>query len=279
MPVRQESRVATPPISPSRRRLALVTGASSGIGFELAREFASHGFDLIVAAEDEAILAAASELAAFGTSVEPAKLDLSAPGGVDALHARIRSTGRPLAAAALNAGVGVHGAFASETSLERELGLIDLNVRSTVHLAKFVASDMVRRGEGRVLFTSSDGAAVPGPYQAVYNASKSFVHSFSLALREELVETGVTVTTLVPGPTDTPFFERSDIPSAHLRRDDPAGVARAGFEALVRGDRLAIPFRPHSDRLRSRVRSRVGRMVPGRAKAALRRRTSRAVFH
>jgi short-subunit dehydrogenase len=180
--------------SPSTRGLAAVTGASSGIGFELARQFAEHGFDLIVAAEDDAIHSAAAELAQLGASVDAVQADLATDEGVDELYGRIRSAGRPLDAVALNAGIGAGGAFATDTDLDDELRLIDLNVRSTVHLAKHVVRDMVQRDAGRILFTSSIASTMPGPFQAVYNASKSFVQSFALALRNELQDTNVTIT-------------------------------------------------------------------------------------
>lgn len=174
---------------------AVVTGASSGIGLELAHQFAHNGFDLLVAAEDDDIHAAAGELADIGVSVEAVQVDLTSDAGVDELYRRIGAAGRPVDAIALNAGVGAGGAFATDTRLEDELRLIDLNVRSTVHLAKHAVRDMVARGQGRILFTSSIASTQPGAFQAVYNASKSFVQSFALALRNELKDTGVTVTT------------------------------------------------------------------------------------
>src|SRR3954447_23112292 len=192
------------------RPLAVVTGASSGIGLELAKQFAANDFDLVIAAEDTELSQAAEGLRGSGIAVEAVQVDLSRDGAVDELYARIKAGGRPVAAAALNAGIGSGGAFA-ETPLDRELRLVDLNVRSTVHLAKHLIQDMVARDEGRILFTSSIAATMPGAYQAVYNASKSFVQSFALALREELKDTNVTITSLMPGPTDTEFFERADM--------------------------------------------------------------------
>src|SRR5215208_3928955 len=165
------------------RSLAVVTGASSGIGLELAKQFAAHDFDLLVAAEDEAIEAVAGAISASGVHADAVRVDLATSTGVDELYSRIEATGRPVAAIAINAGVGAGGAFASDTALSEELRLIDLNVRSTVHLAKHVVRDMVARNEGRILFTSSIASTMPGSYQAVYNASKSFVQSFALALR------------------------------------------------------------------------------------------------
>ncbi len=210
--------------TPEERPLALVTGASSGIGYELARQFADHGFDLIVTAEDAQLAAAARHLRDDGAQVTAVRTDLSTASGVDELYDAVRATGRPLAAAALNAGVGAGGAFATDTDLADELRIVDLNVRCTVHLAKHVVRDMVARDEGRILFTSSIASTMPGAFQAVYNASKSFVQSFALALREELKDTGVTVTSLMPGPTDTEFFARADMLDTKVGagpKDDP----------------------------------------------------------
>jgi short-subunit dehydrogenase len=250
--------------------LAVVTGASSGIGFELATLFAAHGFDLVVAAEDEAISTAARELQAHGSSVEEVRVDLATDAGVEELYRRIIATGRPVAAVALNAGVGAGGAFATDTDLHDELAIIDLNVRSTVHLAKHVVRDMVARGEGRLLFTSSIASTMPGSFQAVYNASKSFVQSFALALRNELKDTGVTVTSLMPGPTDTEFFERADMLDTKVGagdKDDPADVAREGFEALMAGDERVV-----SASLKTKLQGRASRILPDSAKAEMHRK-------
>ena len=250
------------------RPLALVTGASSGIGLELARQFAEHGFDLIVAAEDDGIHRAAGELG-NGAQVEAVQVDLGTAEGVHALYARAQAAGRPLEAAALNAGIGAGGAFV-DTALEDELALVDLNVRSTVHLAKYVVRDMVGRGEGRILFTSSIASTMPGSFQAVYNASKSFVQSFAIALRNELKDTGVTVTSLMPGPTETEFFERADMLDTKVGaadKDDPADVARDGFEALMNGDERVI-----SASLSTKLQGRLSRVLPDSAKAAMHRR-------
>ena len=227
--------MSAPPVRP----LALVTGASSGIGRELAKQFAEHGFDLIVAAEDVELDDAVDELRGMGATVAPVSVDLRKREDVERLVAAYRGSGRPLAAAALNAGVGVGGAFA-ETSLDAELDLIELNCASTVHLAKRVVQDMVPRGEGRILFTSSVASQAPEPFQTVYSASKAFVQFVALGLREELTGTGVTVTALLPGPTDTEFFDRADLTDTRLgasdSKDDPALVARQGFEGLMKGE-------------------------------------------
>jgi uncharacterized protein len=228
------------PVSESAvRPLALVTGASSGIGLELAKQFVEHGFDLIVAAEDVELDDAVEELRRMGATVAPVSVDLTRRADVERLVAAFRGAGRPLDAAALNAGVGHGGAFA-DTDLEAELGIVELNCASTVHLAKRVVQDMVARRQGRILFTSSVASQAPEPFQAVYGASKAFVQSFALALREELKDTGVTVTALLPGPTDTEFFDRAGMTDTRLgasdKKDDPAQVARQGFEGLMKGE-------------------------------------------
>jgi short-subunit dehydrogenase len=254
--------------STQTRPLALVTGASSGIGFELAKQFADHGFDLVVAAEDDELAGAARELAARGVQVEPVKVDLGTTEGVDELYQHVVQVGRPLDAAALNAGIGSNGGF-DETPLERELQLVDLNVRSTVQLAKYIVRDMVGRGEGRILFTSSIASTMPGTFSAVYNASKSFVQSFALALREELRGRGVTVTSLMPGPTDTEFFERADMTDTKIgsgEKDDPADVARDGYEALMAGKERVV-----SASMKTKVQGRAGRFVPDSLKAKMHR--------
>ena len=254
----------------TNRQLAVVTGASSGIGLELAKLFAANDFDLIVVAEDPDIQTAAQGIRDSGAGARPVQVDLATPEGVEELYKEIQAEGRPVDAIALNAGVGAGGAFATDTDLHDELRLIDLNVRSTVHLAKYVVRDMVARGEGRVLVTSSIGAAMPGAFHAVYNASKAFVQSFALALREELKDTGVTVTTLMPGPTETEFFERADLEDTRVgsgSQDDPADVARGGFEALMAGDERSVP-----GSLSTKVQGRFSRVVPDSVKASMHRR-------
>src|SRR5690349_16565256 len=246
----------------TQRPLAVVTGASSGIGYELAKQFANNGFDLIVAAEDAAIEQVGTELAA-----EAVQVDLATDEGVDELYGRLKD--RKVDAIALNAGIGAGGAFATDTALADELKLIDLNVRSTVHLAKHVVRDMVARDEGRILFTSSIASTIPGSFQAVYNASKSFVQSFALALRNELKDTNVTVTSLMPGPTDTEFFERADMLDTKVGqgdKDDPADVAKDGFEALMAGKE-----RVESASLKTKVQGRASRVLPDSAKAQMHR--------
>lgn len=216
----------------------MVTGASSGIGFELARQFAKNGFDLLIASGSEAIAEAARRLEAEGATVQSVEADLAEYEGVEKLYDKIKSSGRPVDAIALNAGVGVSGDFARDTDLEAELNLIDLNVTSVVHLTKRVVKDMVERGQGRILFTSSVVSTMPASFLAVYGASKAFVQSFAQAIRNELKDTGVSVTALMPGATETNFFHRAGMEDTKIgasEKDDPAEVAREGFEALMAG--------------------------------------------
>jgi short-subunit dehydrogenase len=252
------------------RKLAVVTGASSGIGFELAKVFAENGFDLVVAAEDEELGAAASELRSVAPSLEAVTVDLSTAAGVEELYERIGRCGRPVDALALNAGIGAGGAFATETELEKELRLVDLNVRSTVHLCKLVLADMVGRDEGRILITSSIASTMPGSFQAVYNASKSFTQSFALAIRDELKDTGVSVTALMPGPTETEFFERADLEDTKVgaeEKDDPAEVARQGYEALMAGREKVV-----GGSFKNKVQTVAGKVIPDSVKAGMHRK-------
>ncbi|MFI6350335.1 SDR family NAD(P)-dependent oxidoreductase [Streptomyces sp. NPDC050560] len=246
--------------------LAVVTGASSGIGRELAKEFADHGFDLVVAAEDYRIEDAGDEVRAHGADVLTVRADLATRRGLDRLTAALFAGARPVAAAALNAGVGQGGSFV-HTDLADEERIIDLNVTSTVALAKNLLPAMVERGTGRVLFTSSLAATMPGAYQAVYNASKSFVQSFAEALMTELEGTGVTVTSLMPGATDTEFFERADMLDTRLGsgdKDDPGLVARQGFEAMMAGRPRVVAGSPGT-----KAQELANKGLPDRAKSRL----------
>lgn len=248
--------------------LALVTGASSGIGFELAKQFAQHDYDLVIAAEDEGIHQAAKTLGA-AVDVRPVRVDLRTAKGVDKLYARATEDGRALDAVAVNAGIGLGGTFLDST-VEDALSLVDLNVRSTVQLAKLVLPDMVKRNSGKVLFASSIASTMPGSYQAVYNASKSFIQSLAEALHDELRDTDVTVTALMPGPTDTNFFRRAGMADTRIGRlkskDDPAEVARQGFTALMNGERKVL-----AESLLTKAMGVGNRFLPDSVKAAANR--------
>jgi len=250
---------------------AVVTGASSGIGFELARQFAEHGYDLLVTAEEDGIEDAATALRRDGQNqVTAVRADLATFEGVEALYAAVLETGRPVDAIALNAGRGIGGDFTRQTTLADELNVIDVNVTSTVHLAKRVLPDMVARDEGKVLFTSSIASTMPGTYQAVYNASKSFVQSFAEALRAELKDTNVTVTSLMPGPTDTNFFHRAEMDDTNVgagNKDDPAVVAKQGFEALMKDKEKVV-----AGSAKTKIQGAASKIMPDRAKAEMHRK-------
>jgi len=220
----------------STRPLAVVTGASSGIGLHLALEAASHGYDLILAA-DESLDAATDAVRALGAQVDPVVADLSKAEGVDALYARTQ--GRNVEALLANAGRGLGKGFLDQ-DFEEVQHVIDTNITGTVDLIQRVARDMRRAGRGKILITGSIAGFMPGTFQAVYNGSKAFLDSFSYALRNELQDSGVTVTCLMPGPTDTEFFERADLLDTKVGADDhkadPAEVARVGFEAMQKGE-------------------------------------------
>jgi short-subunit dehydrogenase len=245
----------------------VVTGASSGIGLELAKQFAANGFDLLIAAEEDAVHDAARTLSSHGVHVDAVQADLSTFNGVEQLVAAAKANDRPVDALAVNAGIGIGGDFVRDTDLESNLKIVNLNCTSAVHLSKRLLPGMVERGRGRVLYTSSIAATAPGPYHAVYAASKAFLASFSEALREELKDTGVTVTALMPGPTDTPFFERAgmqDTKVASGHKDDPAEVAREGFQALMEGKDHVV-----AGSLRNKVQAAASRVLPDPLKAKM----------
>jgi short-subunit dehydrogenase len=246
--------------------LALVTGASSGIGLALAKKLAEHRHDLVIAAEDEAVHAAAEELRALGVAVVPIQVDLSMPRGVEKLYAAATAQAAPVEILALNAGIGVSGAF-HETDVADHLRLVDLNVRSTVHLAGLVVPDMAARGSGKVLVTSSIAAVAPGPYHATYAASKAFGHSFAEGIREELKDTGVSVTSLMPGPTDTDFFARAhmeDTKVAQGRKDDPDDVAEDAYQALMAGKASVV-----AGSVRNKLQAELATHLPDAAAAPI----------
>lgn len=228
--------------SAGHKPLAVVTGASGGIGYELAKQFAEHGFDLLITGRSERIFAAAESLAKLGAKVEALQADLARYEEVERLYEWIKSLG-PVEALALNAGVGLGGDFLRSTTLEENLNLIELNVTSVVHLAKRVGEDMVLAKRGKILITASVAAIIPVPYLSTYAASKAFVHMFAISLGSELHGTGVTVTSLLPGPTETDWFRRAKLDGTRLgraKRDDPATVARQGFQALMAGRTYVI---------------------------------------
>ncbi len=220
------------------RPLAMVTGASTGIGLELAKCSARNGYDLVIAADEPEIERAADTLRGLGATVKAVQSDLATTEGVDRLYAVAESFGRPVEVLCANAGRGLGKGF-----LDQDFGqarhVLDTNVTGTIYLIQKIGRDMRARGRGHILITGSIAGFVPGTFQAVYNGTKAFLDSFSFALRAELEGSGVTVTCLMPGPTETEFFARADMLDTKVgqeKKDDPAEVARIGFEAMMRGE-------------------------------------------
>lgn len=218
-------------------KFAIVTGASTGIGYHLAACAARDGYDLLIVADEPAIHTAASKLSVEGAQVQAVEADLSTLEGVDTLLAA--ADGRAIDVLCANAGNSKGGAFLDQ-SVEDWRRSVDTNVTGTVYLLQRVLSAMVRRGEGKVLVTGSIVGFIPGPFNAIYNATKAFIDNFTEALRNELKdEKGVTLTTLMPGATETEFFARADMLDTHVgqsKKDDPAEVARKGWDAMKAGE-------------------------------------------
>ncbi|KQN35108.1 oxidoreductase [Pedobacter sp. Leaf41] len=222
----------------------LITGASSGIGLELAKLFAKDGQNLIIVGREEEKLAAAeSFLKQNGIEVWSISKDLFHPDAATDLYKEIKQKGYEVDVLVNDAGQGVYGKFI-ENDLERELDIVQLNISSLVTLTKYYATDMVARGTGKILNVASIASKAPGPYQAVYHGTKAFVHSFSESIRRELKDTGVTVTSLLPGPTDTDFFNKADMLESKIVQegnlDDAAKVAKDGYEALLAGQDMVV---------------------------------------
>lgn len=217
------------------RPLAVVTGASSGIGYELAKLCAQNGYDLIIAA-DRPLVEAEQVLRGFQAHVETVWCDLSTIDGVDQLVAQIGD--RRVDALLANAGHGLGHAFLDQ-DFDQARHVIDTNITGTVYLIHQLGRRMRDQEQGRILLTGSIAGLMPGSFQAVYNGTKAFIDSFSFALRDELKDSGVTVTCLMPGATDTEFFARADMLDTKVgqgKKDDPADVAKTGFEAMMRGE-------------------------------------------
>lgn len=221
------------------RKVALVTGASSGIGREIAKLAAAEGYDLIVAA-DEPLVDSAAGLQREGIDVRSVETDLSTPAGIDALLAA--ASGRQIDILVANAGHGLgHGFLDQDVAEWRHV--IDTNITGTLLLLQPVLKQMVARGEGRVLITGSIAGHLAGSFQAVYNGSKAFVDSFAAAIGNELKDSGVTITCLKPGATDTNFFARADMLDTKVgqgAKDDPADVAKTGWDAMKDGEHSVV---------------------------------------
>ena len=253
----------------STRPFAVVTGGTNGIGFELAKQFLANGYDVLIAGEDDLHTAdAARSLEGEGRRVDSWAGDLGREEQVAALSEYITATGRPVDALCVNAGFGLGGAFV-ETDLARELQMIDVNVRGAVQLTKLILKDMVARDAGKILFTSSIAATMPDPFEAVYGGTKVFLRWFGEALRNELNDSGITVTVLMPSVTDTNFFNRAEMldtkAGASDSKDDPAVVAQAGFDALMAGKDKVVPG------IKNKVMAAVADALPDKAAAQVHR--------
>jgi short-subunit dehydrogenase len=249
-----------------QRPLALVTGASSGIGLELARCCSENGFDLVIGADEPQIREAASELRASGGRVDAVEADLATAEGVDRLLAA--TNGRAVDALLANAGRGLGDAFLDQ-KFDRIRRVIDTNVTGTLYLIHKVGRAMRERGSGRILITGSIAGFLPGTYQAVYNGTKALLDSFAFALRAELKDSGVTVTCLMPGATETDFFERADMLDTKVgtqKKQAPAEVARLGFDAMMKGEGDVVTG------WTNKLRAAIAHIMPSGALAEMHRR-------
>jgi short-subunit dehydrogenase len=230
----------------NNQKTALITGGTSGIGKELAKLFAKDGYNLILVARSTRELEnTAAELMQHNIKVKTITKDLSK---MDEAKALCGEVNEQIEVLVNDAGQGVYGLF-QDNELERELDIVHLNICATVILTKHFLKEMVARGEGRILNLGSVAGKLPGPWQAVYHATKAFVLSFTTAVREEVKDSGVTLTALMPGVTDTDFFNKAGMNDSKTVQDkeamaDPAYVAKAGYEALMAGeDRVIAGFK------------------------------------
>lgn len=240
----------------ANRPLAIVTGASTGIGLELAKCCALGGFDLLIVADEPAIEDAAAQVRSSGANVEALTADLATLEGVDQLYRAIK--GRQVDALLANAGRGLGRAFLDQ-DFAKVHHVIETNITGTAYLIHKIGNDMRRRNAGKILITGSIAGFIPGSFQAVYNGSKAFLNSFSFALREELKDTEITVTCLMPGATDTEFFRRADMMDTDVgttEKDDPAKVAENGFKAMMSGAGDVVSG------LKNKVQSAAANVIP-----------------
>ena len=251
------------------RPLAVVTGASSGIGSHLARCAIGNGFDVAVAADTPLDEAERDFKMLGGNVVASVQCDLATREGVDELCDAIGS--RPVEALMANAGHGLGGAFI-EQDIARIRHVIDTNITGTIYLIQQVARGMVSRGKGRILITGSIAGFQPGSFHAVYNGTKAFVDSFGEALRDELKGTGVTVSLLMPGATDTEFFDRAGLQGTYMgddmHKDAPDRVAKAGFDAMMKGEADVVYS------LKNRMQVAASKVLPAQAVAAAHRKAA-----
>ncbi len=249
-------------------QLAVVTGASSGIGYNLAKVFAENGFDLIIGANDDRLSKAAADFQSLGVKVTAVGADLATYDGCKQFWQAVEGANRKVDAVAINAGRGVGGLFV-DTDLDEEINIVRVNCESTVHIAKYAARKLVAQKDGKILITSSIAAEMVAPKEAVYAASKAFDQSFGKSLRHELKDTGVSVTLLQPGPVDTDFFNRSGMGDTKVGTDgkhesEPYDVAKQGFKALMAGDEHV-----YAASLKTKIEGAMMGIVPDALKATM----------
>lgn len=247
--------------------VALVTGASTGIGLELARICCSEGMQVVLAANEPEVGQAAEELRAAGGRARAIMVDLSTREGVDKLYASVMQTEGDIDYLFANAGRGLGDAFVRQP-IDEILYVIDTNVRGTIYLIHHVAKVMVARDHGKILITGSIAGILPGAFSAVYNGTKAFLDNFALGLRNELKDTKVGVTCLMPGPTETEFFERAGMLDTKVGQDkkaDAADVARTGFDALMKGEASVV----HG--MGNKIQAAMANILPKTASAELHR--------
>jgi short-subunit dehydrogenase len=251
----------------NNNQYALITGGTSGIGYELAKCFAKDGYNLIlVARTEEALQQVSTELQQqYTIKVDTISQDLMVPGAAKEVYQQVKSLGVPVDVLVNDAGQGYWGKFA-ETDLDREIDLVHLNIIALMSLTKYFVKDMIARGSGKILQLASSLSKAPSPYMSVYAASKAFVLSFNEALTQELKDTGVTVTALQPGATDTDFFHKSEGEDSKEYREtslyDPAEVAKAGYEGLMAGKDKVIPG------IKNKMQAAMGTVLPDKLVAA-----------
>lgn len=253
----------------NKKQTVLITGGTSGIGLELAKLFARDGNDLIIVARDESELKQTAELLQNGyqTKVETISKDLFNPDAAFEVYDELKARNVQVDILVNDAGQGQYGLFA-DSDIQRQLDIIQLNISSLVVLTHSFLNDMIARGEGRILNLSSIAGKLPGPWQAVYHGTKAFVQSFTEAIRNEVKDKGVVVTALLPGATDTDFFNKADMQDSKIVEDksklsDPADVALDGYKALMSGDDMVISG------LKNKVQVALGNITPDEQAAAM----------
>ena len=250
----------------TNKKYALITGGTSGIGYELAKLFAKDGYNLVIAARNENELENTSaELERnFGIDVVTFSKNLFDPENAFDLYNEIILKGIQIDVLVNDAGQGHYGEFV-DTDIHRELSIIQLNISSVVVLTKLFLQDMVKRGEGKILNLSSIASKIPGPFQSVYHGTKAFVQSFTEAIRNEVKDSGVIITALLPGATDTDFFNKADMEESKIVQEgklaDPAEVAKDGYDALMKGDDMIISG------FKNKVQVAMGNVLPDSAVA------------